>query len=112
MTRPLFGLALLVAALAFAPSAGAQQKPNYTGEAALQASNTDITVTIYNAPCQLTDHVKMPYRATWKEKGKTFEGCVEKYVLYGGQLSVYGFYFDDKQVSVIESQIFHKVKDL
>ena len=51
-------------------SGNAKAEPMYFAEA------DGATVTLHSEPCALTDVVtNLPRRATWSEKGKTFEGC-------------------------------------
>lgn len=71
------------------------------GVAILKDEN--ITVVLTDEPCRLD--VKLPYRLTWAEKGKTFEGC----------FSVHGpvvvAYFDDRSVALFPGQLFRPLTD-
>lgn len=63
-----------------------------------------ITITVYSEDCALKNVVSnLPKRATWTEKGKTYEGCA------GGQpdAGVVMLYFkEDRSVAVVPMQAF------
>jgi hypothetical protein len=61
-------------------------------------------VTLYNEPCRIKTLTNLPYRATWIEKGKTFEGCYVPRTEAGIVL----FYFDDGSVGYIPFQMLRK----
>ena len=66
-----------------------------------------VRVTLYDEPCTLKrDIVNLPYRATWEEKGKTFEGC------FGARpdMGLVVVYFNDKTVGVIPLDALVKVR--
>ncbi|SRR5229473_278741 len=63
------------------------------------------TITLTDEPCTLKAIGNLPYRATWVEKDKTYEGC------WGARPDI-GFvlaYFDDLSVALIPMQAFRKV---
>lgn len=69
--------------------------------------NGEIVITVYTEDCQLTDIVSnLPKRATWLQKGKTFEGCVG----VQPEAGVAFFYFkEDRTVAVVPLQVFSRV---
>lgn len=67
--------------------------------------NNGVTVTLYTEDCQLKTVSNLPYRATWVEGGKTFEGC------WGARPEagvVLGF-FDDGSIAMMPIQAFRKL---
>ncbi len=63
-------------------------------------------ILLYDEPCAFKDVVSnLKYRATWQEKGKTFEGC--------WNLSPFGivvlYMSNDKTMFVIPAQMFEQV---
>jgi hypothetical protein len=91
-------LAFLLAVLMIALTTIAQGAP------IAQLKAEGITLLITDEPCQLKAVGNLPYRATWTEKGKTFEGCAG-----GHPMGIVMFYWDDKSVSVAPVQAFTKV---
>jgi hypothetical protein len=71
----------------------------------LRAQAEGITVTIYEEACQLKEVTNLPKRATWTEKGKTFEGCIGAHP----QFPVLMAYFTDKTVVVLPVEMFTRV---
>lgn len=72
-------------------------------------SADDVTILLYREPCKLTASVSnLPHRATWAEKGKTYEGC------FGTTpFGVLSFYFDgDKTVATIPTHVFQPAKGI
>jgi hypothetical protein len=64
-----------------------------------------VTITIMDEPCQVKAVTNLPYRATWTEKGKTYEGCAG-----GHPAGIIMFYWEaDKMVSLAPMQSFKKV---
>lgn len=78
---------------------GAAAAPTYRAE----AEGTLIVLT--DEDCKLPEIANLKKRATWTEKGKTFEGC------YGGHPAypLVLFYFSDKTVVVLPVEAFAKV---
>ena len=74
--------------------------------AALYVADVEgVKISLTDEPCKLTMAVEnLKYRATWTEKGKTFEGC------YGGHpfLPIVMAYFSDKTVVALPVEIFGK----
>jgi len=63
-----------------------------------------VTITFYDDPCQLKDKVSnLPYKATWQEGGKTFQGCAAP----RADLELVVVYFDDLTVALVP---FHLLK--
>lgn len=71
-------------------------------------SNGGVTVTIYDEPCALKAVSNMPYRATWTEPGKRFEGCFMLRPDAGAVVA----YFDDGSVTLIPMGAFKPAKSL
>jgi hypothetical protein len=71
----------------------------------LKAEAEGIVVTIYEEACQLKEVTNLPKRATWTEKGKTFEGCIGAHP----QFPVLMGYFSDKTVVVLPVEMFTRV---
>lgn len=70
-----------------------------------EAAADGAKVTLTDEDCKLKDKVtNLPKRATWKEKGKTFEGCFG--VHPGGVVMAY---FSDGSVVIIPVQMFTAV---
>ena len=91
------GLALLIAAT-YPTKAHAS--------AMLRAESGGVTVTIYDQPCALKEVSNLPKRATWTEKGKTYEGCIGAHP----QFPVLMAYFTDKTVVVLPVEMFTRVQ--
>lgn len=65
------------------------------------------TVTVMtHEPCALAGVSNLPSRAVWKEGAKSYAGCV------GHRSGILIFYFDDRSVVILPSQIFAKTTDL
>ena len=65
-----------------------------------------VKVSLTDEPCALPAVVNLPRRATWEEKGKTFQGC------WGRSGPVVMAYFDDRTAAVFPVQMFVPVKTL
>ena len=74
-------------------------------EPILKAEANGVVITIYNEPCTHSEVANLPYRATWSQDGKVFDGCVGAFKSFG----VAAFYFDDKTVAVVPLELFHKL---
>jgi hypothetical protein len=72
-------------------------------EAKFTASVSNVTVTLYNEPCSLKEVSNLPHRATWKEDGKTYEGCFG-IVPQAGVLMMY--FKEDRTVAVMPFDVF------
>lgn len=74
-------------------------------EPLFQTSGEGITITLHSEACALKEVTNLPRRATWDEKGKTFEGCwrlsQSGYVLF--------YFLEDKTVGDAPAQVFKKV---
>ena len=76
-------------------------------EARYSASSQGIVITLYSEECKLKEVANLPYRATWTENGKTFEGCFS----VAGELKMVMLYFvDDRSVAVVPVGVFREVK--
>jgi len=100
MNRWNVGMLLLVVVLMVGTivlySGTANAAPRYV------ANVEGITITLYDEPCKLDAVANLPYRATWQEGGKTFEGCF----LFFEHAGVIVGYFSDKSVAPMPVQIF------
>lgn len=67
----------------------------------------EVTVTVYNDPCQVKEVTNLPFRATWLEKGVLHEGCFS-YAQHVESLMMY--FSTDKTVAVIPVSIFKPVQ--
>lgn len=66
-----------------------------------------VRIELFDEPCILKDLVSnLPYRATWTEKGKVFEGC---FVPNPNAGFVVAYFREDKSVAVIPMDAFKKV---
>lgn len=90
-------LAFLLAVLMIAWVTIAQAKPVYIGQ------DGPVTITIHDDKCALSA-VSLPYRATWKEGEKFYEGCVGSH-----PAGVLIFYWDDKSIVIVAQSIFRPV---
>jgi hypothetical protein len=59
-----------------------------------------ITVILTDEPCKLPGVSNLPYRLTWTDKDKTYEGC---FSIHSGIVVTYT---DDKAVGLIPGQLF------
>jgi hypothetical protein len=96
-TRVVPLLAVLVFTVAWATEA-------YAGPL-FQAEAEGVKIVVYDEPCKLAVVTNLKYRATWQEKGKTYEGCV------GGHphFPVIMGYFADRTVVVLPTEMFVRV---
>jgi hypothetical protein len=93
-------LALAAAVFLFLPS-HVNAEPQYRAEV------QGVVITLHSEECQIKDVVSnLPRRATWLERGKTFEGCFG----FVEQMQLLMFYFkDDKTVAGMPAGMFSKV---
>jgi hypothetical protein len=97
---PLFWTAVISLALAAVFYSGRVfADPIFTAE-----GEGGATVLLYNEPCQIKTLTNLPFRATWVEKGKTFEGCF----VPRPEAQIVLFYFDDGTVGYIPFQMLRK----
>jgi hypothetical protein len=63
-------------------------------------------IVLHDDKCAVGAVVNLPYKATWEEKGKVFQGC------WGARpdAGIVMFYFDDKTVGIIPMQELTAVK--
>ena len=96
---PLPAWFVLVATLLFGCPSNAYSEPLYQ-----TAGGDGAVVTLHSEPCALKEVSNLPKRATWDEKGKTFEGC------WGvSPFGVAMLYFSDRTVAVVPAEAFRKV---
>lgn len=70
------------------------------------AQGDGVTVTLTDEPCAVKEIANLPYRATWTEKGKTFEGC------WAVDESLVVSYWSDATVVVLPAQMFKKAVEI
>lgn len=94
---------LLVVILSFLAiwATGALAEPVFRAEA-----ESGTVITLHSEDCRLKAVENLKLRATWLEEGKIVEGC------YGGHpaFPLVIFYFADKTVVVLPSEIFQRVR--
>jgi hypothetical protein len=74
----------------------------------LKASVQGVEIVVHKEDCALKDAVSnLPKRATWFEKGKTFEGCAGA-APHAGVLMFY--FLEDKTVAIVPMDAFAKVQ--
>ena len=102
--REMFDILLLVLALLGIAyfAGGADAAPVARG------GNDKIEVTLFNDKCRLTSVVDLPYRAVWKEGGKSFEGCFGP-TQFNGLIVLY---FDDRSIALMPMQAFKPVREI
>lgn len=64
-----------------------------------------ITITLHNDPCERSEVTNLPMKATWQEKGKTFQGCWGAHPQYGLVM----LYWEDKTVVILPGDMFAPV---
>jgi hypothetical protein len=63
---------------------------------------------VYTEDCAVKEVANLPKRATWTEKGKTYEGCAGM-----SPLGLVMFYFrEDRSVAVVPASQFVKVTNI
>ena len=70
---------------------------NAYAEARFQVVADGAKVVLFDDKCAVSAVANLPYKATWEEKGKVYQGC------WGARpdAGVVMFYFDDKSVGII-----------
>ena len=91
------GVVCLIVLVGIATNAAAA--PIYRAEA------EGVVITLYDEDCKLPEVSNLKKRATWKEKGKTYEGCAGQHPAYPIVMA----YFSDKTVVVLPIDIFAPV---
>ena len=66
------------------------------------ATDGNVVITLTDEKCTLP--IKLPYRATWVEKGKVSEGC------FGVDRGVVVFYWSDTSLGLIPTSEFKPAK--
>ena len=61
-----------------------------------------VTITLHSDECALPGITNLKMKATWFEKGKTFQGCWGAHPQYGLVM----FFFEDKTVVVLPGDAF------
>ena len=90
----------LLAALVILVPMPANAEPRY------MASSGDVTITLYTDKCELKEVSNLPYKATWQEGAKVFQGCFG----INGEAGVVMFYFTDKSVAAAPVGMFKPVQ--
>ena len=100
MTRWEVGMLVLIVVLGLLVVGNAKAEPMFRADAG------DAVVTVHTEPCAVKAVGNLPKRATWVEKGKTFEGCAGQHPMF----PILIFYFEgDKSVVVVPIELFQKV---
>jgi hypothetical protein len=79
---------------------------NVHGKPIAVAAEQGAVITLTDEPCKFTHVVQMPYRITWEEKGKKFEGC------FSINQSIIVAYFEDKSIALIPTGVFRPASSL
>jgi hypothetical protein len=89
----------VICLIVLAGIATAQAAPLYSAEV------EGVRIVLTDEDCKLPAVANLKKRATWTEKGKTFEGCFGLHPQYGVVIA----YFSDKHVVLIDPQAFVRV---
>jgi hypothetical protein len=75
------------------------------GEPAFVTDADGARITLHTDKCSMKEVKNLPFKATWEEKGKVFQGC------WGPRpdAGLIVFYFDDRTVGIAPMQAFVKV---
>lgn len=95
--KPLYLLIAFVAGVALYAS-------SVHAEVFAVANIEGVKISLHNEKCTLTEVSNLPFKATWEEKGKTYQGC---WGLNGNLVAA--FFKEDKTVAVIPAAAFTKV---
>jgi hypothetical protein len=92
-------LRFIVLILSMIVPASSMAEPRYSAEV------DGVKITLHDDKCALPAVANLGRKATWEERGKTFDGC------WGGhpQFPVLIFYFADKTVVIVPTEMFKKV---
>ena len=100
MSRWEVGMVVLLLILAGVMVGNAKAEPMFRADAG------EAVVTVYTEPCAVPAVGNLPKRATWQEKGKTYEGCAGQHPMF----PILIFYFSgDRSVVVVPVEMFQKV---
>lgn len=69
-----------------------------------QVTHGEVTIVLHDDQCKSDAVSNLPYRITWTEKGKTFEGCFTV-----NQGIVVAYFMGDKTVALMPGQVFQPV---
>jgi len=96
----------LIWALLLVAIIGALYAGKVFAEPIAAANAGGVTITVYKEKCTHVDSItNLPNRATWKEDGKVYDGCVGVIP----QLGVAMFWFSDKTIAVVPLDMFQAV---
>jgi hypothetical protein len=70
-----------------------------------EAKDETLLIVLTDEPCNLPEVSNLKHRATWTEKGKTFQGC---YAIHPAVPFVLA-YFEDKTVVLVPAEVFQRV---
>lgn len=70
------------------------------------AENEGVTVTLTDEPCAVKAVTNLPFRATWTEKDKTYEGC------WGLSPPIVVSYWSDATVAIMSAAMFKKAVEI
>jgi hypothetical protein len=68
------------------------------------AQEGGVTITLHDDKCALSAVSTLPLRVTWKENGKSFEGCIGQH-----PAGVLILYFTDGSIVLMSPQMFSRV---
>ena len=105
MKRKIFEIVWVLAAASLITWMVLPTKARAASIAMTESHGVEIVLT--DEPCALPAVTNLPYRSTWKEKGKITAGC---WAL--SQFDVVMSYWTDRTVAVIPAALFHKVTDI
>jgi hypothetical protein len=69
------------------------------------ATSEGAVITLFDEPCALTEVSNLPMRATWTDKGQTWEGCFSVHP----QGIVILYFSGDKTVAIAPRSAFQRV---
>ena len=100
MTRWEFGMIVLITVIGLLLVGNAKAEPMFRADAG------DAVITVHSGPCTVAAVGNLPRKATWREKGKTYNGCAGQHPMF----PILIFYFEgDKSVVVVPIELFQKV---
>lgn len=79
--------------------------PKLGAEPIFEANGEGVTIQIHKEACTLAEVKNLPRRATWTERGKTFEGCAG----LDQNLGIVLAFFVDRTVVALPLQVFQRV---
>lgn len=89
------------------------QERQYSGVALFRfVTPNNVTITVYDQPCKMDNPpANTPWRVTWEEKGKTYEGCVVPQP-FDREQSAFAMQFDDRTVVCVPTGRFKQLEPM